>query len=63
MFHEPSSKTRDLLQRLNAFFEQHIYPNEGRHHRELNGLRRAGDPWQPVPVIDELKLVAREAGL
>ena len=63
MFAEPSAKTRDLLQRLSAFFDQHIYPNEARHHHEMDALRRAGDPWQPVPLIDELKLVAREAGL
>ena len=32
MFAEPSPRTRDLLQRLNAFFDEHIYPNEARHH-------------------------------
>ena len=58
-----SAKTRDLLERLNAFFEQHIYPNEGRHHAELDALRRAGNPWQPLPLIDELKAKARKAGL
>ena len=34
MFAEPSVRTRDLLDRLNAFFAQHIYPNEARHHAE-----------------------------
>ena len=63
MFAEQSDKTRDLLERLNAFFDRHIYPNEARHHHELDGMRRAGDPWQPVPVVDELKVLAREAGL
>jgi acyl-CoA dehydrogenase len=32
MFAEPSAKTRDLLERLNKFFDQHIYPNEARYH-------------------------------
>jgi len=63
MFAEPSDKTRDLLQRLNAFFDAHIHPNEARHHSELDAMRRAGDPWQPVPVVEALKPVAREAGL
>jgi acyl-CoA dehydrogenase len=63
MFAEHSAKTRDLVERLNAFYDRHIYPNEVRHHHELDALRRAGDPWQPVPVVDELKHVAREAGL
>ncbi len=58
-----STKTQDLLARLNTFFEQHIYPNEARHHAELDALRRAGDPWQPLKLIDELKIKAREVGL
>ncbi|MFO1191633.1 MAG: acyl-CoA dehydrogenase, partial [Rhodoferax sp.] len=58
-----SPKTQDLLQRLNAFFDQHIYPNEARHHAELDALRRAGDVWQPMALIDELKVKARAAGL
>lgn len=58
-----SVKTRDLLERLNTFFERHITPNEGCHHAELEALRRAGDPWQPLRLIDELKTKAREAGL
>lgn len=63
MLTEHSSKTRELLERLSAFFDQHIYPNEERHAHEMAALRRAGDPWQPVPVVDELKPVARKAGL
>jgi acyl-CoA dehydrogenase len=63
MIFEHSEKTRDLLQRLCAFFEQHIYPNEERHAREMDAFRRAGNAWQPPPVVDELKAVARKAGL
>ena len=63
MFTDLSPKASDLVQRLNAFFDEHIYPNEARHHSEMNELRRAGDPWQPVPVVHELKEVARKAGL
>ena len=63
MIFEPSAKTRDLLDRLNAFFQQHIVPNEARHHEALHALRRAGDPWQPNPVVEELKPLARAAGL
>ncbi|NRF69756.1 acyl-CoA dehydrogenase family protein [Aquincola sp. S2] len=63
MFANHSTKTQELLQRLGAFFDQHIYPNEGRHHAELDAYRRAGNPWQVLPLIDELKVVARAAGL
>ncbi len=58
-----SARTQDLLQRLHAFFAQHIYPNEARYHAEMDGFRRAGNPWQVVPLIEELKPVARAAGL
>jgi acyl-CoA dehydrogenase len=63
MFAELSPKTRDLLARLQQFFDQHIYPNEGRYHEEMDAFRRAGNAWQASPLIEELKPVARAAGL
>jgi acyl-CoA dehydrogenase len=44
MFAEPSPKSAELLQRLRAFFDQHIYPNEERYHREMDAFRRQGSP-------------------
>ena len=58
-----SAKTQDLLQRMQAFFDEHIYPNEERHHRELDEMRRAGKGWHHLPLIEELKPKARKAGL
>ena len=58
-----STKTRDLLQRLSAFFDQHIYPNEERYLREVEANRRAGNAWIPSRVIDELKPIAQREGL
>ena len=55
MFAEPSPKTRDLLQRLRQFFDQHIYPNEARYHEEMDAFRRQGNAWQVSPLIEELK--------
>jgi acyl-CoA dehydrogenase len=63
MLTEYSPKTTEALARLNAFFAAHIYPNEARHHEEMDAFRRAGNPWQPVKLIDELKVKARAAGL
>lgn len=63
MFAEPSAKTRDLVERLKAFFEQHIYPNEARYYREMDEFRRQGNAWQVSPLIEELKPIARKAGL
>ena len=63
MIGDYSTKTRDLLQRLTAFFDQHIYPNEERYLREVDENRRAGNAWIPSKVIDELKPIARREGL
>jgi acyl-CoA dehydrogenase len=63
MLTETSTKTRDLLDRLNAFFATHIHPNEGRYHAEMDAMRRAGNAWQQPALIEELKNRAREAGL
>jgi acyl-CoA dehydrogenase len=54
-----SPKVQALIERLNAFVEEHIYPNEARYAAEIN----EGDRWQPIPLIDELKEKARAAGL
>ena len=54
-----SDKVKALQKRLTAFMEEHIYPNEPRHHEHVRGPNR----WHPVPVIEELKPKARAAGL
>jgi acyl-CoA dehydrogenase len=58
-----SPKVQELQQRLLAFFDQHIYPNEHRFHAEIDANRRAGNAWLPSTVIEELKPLARKAGL
>jgi len=54
-----SPKVKALIERLETFVEQNIYPNEARYAAEIN----SGDRWQPIPLIDELKEKARAAGL
>ena len=56
---EYSGKTRDLMARVDAFMQEHVYPNERRHHHEV----AEGDRWAPVKVIEELKAKARAQGL
>ncbi|MBZ6378916.1 acyl-CoA dehydrogenase [Pacificimonas flava] len=56
---EYSDKTKEMLGRLRDFFDEHIYPNEERYARE----HEEGDRWKVIPVIEELKPKAREAGL
>ena len=59
MSFEPSAKTQALQERLSAFMEAHIYPNEARHIQEAESL----GPWKVLPIFDELKPKARDAGL
>jgi acyl-CoA dehydrogenase len=59
MLVEVSARTRELQQRLAAFMDEHIYPNEAVFHRQ----KADGDRWKPVPIVEELKPRARAAGL
>ena len=56
-------KVRDLQQRLLAFCAEHIDPNERRFEEEVEVNRRAGNPWIPVRILEELKPKAKAAGL
>ncbi|SLN33004.1 acyl-CoA dehydrogenase family protein [Oceanibacterium hippocampi] len=54
-----SPKVKELQERVSAFMDEHIYPNEERFDREV----AQGDRWQPTKLIEELKPKAKEAGL
>jgi acyl-CoA dehydrogenase len=58
MTFEPNAKTKALQQKLAAFMDEHVYPNESRWHDEIER-----DRWKPTRVIEELKHKARAAGL
>jgi acyl-CoA dehydrogenase len=60
---EFSDGVRSLQNQLSSFFDEHIYPNEERFHREVAENRAAGNAWQPTRLVEELKPKAREAGL
>ena len=60
---EYTPKVKDMQARLLAFMDQHIYPNESRYLKEIEGYRASGNPWQVSRVIEELKPLARKAGL
>jgi len=55
---ESSDKVKDLERRLQAFMNEHVYPNEQRFHEEVERKR-----WTPTKVVEELKPKARAAGL
>ncbi|MBA4341397.1 MAG: acyl-CoA dehydrogenase [Methylibium sp.] len=58
-----SPKVQEMRERLLAFFDEHIYPNERRFVEEVEANRRAGNAWIPTKLIEELKPKARAAGL
>lgn len=59
MFPDPSPRTQELHERLTAFMDQHIYPNEQAYFEQLE----VGDRWQPPPLMEELKAKAKADGL
>ena len=46
-----------------AFMDQHIYPNEQRFFDEIAENRAKGNAWVPTKIVEELKPIARQAGL
>lgn len=55
-----SEKVQILREKLLAFMDRYIYPNEETYDRQL---AEAKDRWQPVPIVEELKPIARAEGL
>ncbi len=58
-----SPRVQALRERLMAFMDEHIYPNEERFEAEVDANRAAGNAWIPTRLIEELKPKARAAGL
>ncbi|WP_333707432.1 acyl-CoA dehydrogenase family protein [Tepidimonas ignava] len=58
-----SPRVQALRERLMAFMDEHIYPNEERFEAEVEANRAAGNAWVPTRLIEELKPKARAAGL
>ena len=55
---EPTARTRELRERLIAFCDAHVYPNEPTFHAQIERER-----WQVAPIVEELKVKARAEGL
>ena len=55
---EPSVRSRELRERLLAFFDRHVYPNEALFHQQIHDQR-----WQIPAIVEELKIQARAEGL
>lgn len=55
---EPTARSRELRERVLAFLDRHVYPNEARFHEQVEQHR-----WQVPDVVEELKTTARAEGL
>lgn len=55
-----SEKSQALLKNLKAFMAEHIFPNE---HAYAAQLHNAENRYAPMPLMDDLKQKAKQAGL
>ncbi len=55
-----SDKVERLRERVLAFMDEVVYPNEQVYHDQLDA---ADDRWANPPVMEEMKAAARDAGL
>jgi acyl-CoA dehydrogenase len=54
-----SPRAQEIYQKLHAFMEAQVYPNE----RPFHDQKKQGERWQPVPLMEELKAKAKAEGL
>src|SRR4051812_27261089 len=59
MFPEPSARVAGLRERLAAFMDEHIFPNEHTYHEQIGGANR----WHVPELMEQLKAKAKAAGL
>jgi acyl-CoA dehydrogenase len=55
-----SPRAEELRKRLGVFLDECVYPNEARYQQQVAD---SGDPHFHAPILDELKVEARERGL
>lgn len=56
-----SPRCQEYLDRLRAFMDARVYPNESTYAEQLAGF--GSNRWQVIPVVEELKDEAKKAGL
>jgi acyl-CoA dehydrogenase len=59
MFYQFSERALQLQEQLKAFMDKYIYPNE----MEFINQKNEGDRWEPVSIIEDLKVKARAEDL
>ena len=59
MIFEHSEETKHLIDRVQRFMDEHVYPNVETYRRQ----EHEGNRWKAVPIVDELKAKAKAEGL
>jgi acyl-CoA dehydrogenase len=57
---EFNTKVKDLVKRVIAFRDTHIYPNEGLFSEQT---AYGANDWRPAPILEELRKLAKKDGL
>ena len=60
---QPSAKAQAMLDRMQAFMSDHVYPAEPVYAEQRAALIEAGQPHTLPPVVEDLKVIARSQGL
>ena len=55
-----TEKTKNNIEKLQAFMDEHIYPNEAVYH---DLVHQSDNPWVTPQLMHDLKVKAKEAGL
>ncbi len=61
MIFEYNDKTKELIARVEAFMDKHVYPNEATYQEQMDSFGE--NRWQVVPILEDLKAKAKEEGL
>jgi acyl-CoA dehydrogenase len=60
---EHSDKTKEILNKIQQFMNDHLYEGEKTYQQQHEEMSANGNRWQQPPILDELKEKAKAAGL
>ena len=58
-----SPRQKEWMKRISDFMDQHIYPAEETYARQMEEATKKGNRWIVVPVVEDLKKIAKSQGL
>jgi acyl-CoA dehydrogenase len=61
MIFEHNERTKEMIARVEAFMEAHIYPNEATYAAQMEAF--GADRWQVPQILEDLKAKAKAEGL